>query len=98
MQAYADALMQLFPKNWIDFTDRLEDLSPIRRSFVPNLQIELYAGDREPRGFHDQTFGFAAASQERGQAVRCRLLEDDHLSIIARLPEIVHAAEGTRCG
>jgi arylformamidase len=89
-------LRPLFVKEWIDFTDRLvAGQSPMLRSYAPGLQIELYAGALEPRGFQDQTLGFAAALRDRGYAVQSGLIAgEDHLSIIPRLPEIVLGETG----
>jgi arylformamidase len=84
-------LRPLFPNEWIDFTDTLvAGQSPVRQCYARELQIELYAGSLEPRGFQDQTRAFAAALHESGHAVRSGLIEgEDHLSIIAKLPKIV---------
>lgn len=89
-------LRPLFVKEWIDFTDRLvAGQSPMLRSYGQALQIELYAGVLEPLGFRDQTLGFAAALRDRSHAVRYGLIAgEDHLSIIARLPEIVLGKSG----
>jgi arylformamidase len=89
-------LRPLFTKEWIDFTDGLvAGQSPMLRSYAPGLQIGLYAGSLEPRGFQDQTLGFAAVLRDCGHAVQSGLIAgEDHLSIIARLPEIVLGKTG----
>ena len=85
----------LFPAEWLTFdAETVKNYSPISGRYSPRLQILLAYGDKEPRGFHDQSKDFRDNLESQGKKIRCdEVMGHDHLSIIKEIPEMVKLLE-----
>lgn len=84
-------MMEMPPRDWLGIDEpTAARLSPVLMSYASDLPVLLSIGGEELPGFFDQLYCFEAKLSTGRQSVTREVYAgEDHLSVIARLPEMI---------